>query len=36
MAIVAVGDGELEGALKEAGFGPVTVVEDAPPEAGPG
>ena len=36
MAIVTVGDGELEGPLKEAGFGPVTVAEDAPPEAGPG
>jgi len=35
MAIVTVGDGELEGPLKEAGFGPVTVAEDIPPEAGP-
>jgi zinc protease len=32
MAIVVVGDAELEGPLKEAGFGPVTVTEDFPPE----
>ncbi|MGH2718037.1 MAG: M16 family metallopeptidase [Actinomycetota bacterium] len=32
MAIVVVGDGELAGPLKDAGFGPVTVVEDESPE----
>lgn len=32
MAIVVVGGPELAQPLQEAGFGPVTVVEDAPPE----
>jgi zinc protease len=31
MAIVVVGDGELAGPLKDAGFGPVSVIEDADP-----
>lgn len=34
MAIVVVGDGELAGPLKDAGFGPVTVLEDDSPEEG--